>query len=267
MSSSTVKTSTFQALAANIKNADGATPLYLSGAWTFQNASGQTSLSISNNRELTLGSTGFTGTHVVKGNLNAETTFQGSVTNVSDFAEGSLTVTGAGISGKAFIGLKTIGGGGGCGLVFSRGGSYDTTVQIYTSTSGAGSAGALNAAGPFVASGGINWTNGSSDVRLKKNFEPTQGLFEILQIEPVKYQFKFEEDSAPKRLGFKAQNIQALIPEMVISNGQKAEDGSDYLTITPDYLLPVLVKAIQEQQAQIEQLKSEVEFLRDKVSP
>lgn len=54
---------------------------------------------------------------------------------------------------------------------------------------------------------------------------------------------------------------------MVISNGQKAEDDSDYLTITPDYLLPVLVKAVQEQQVQIEQLKSEVEFLRDKLSP
>lgn len=267
MSSSILSTPTYQALAANIKNADGTTPLYLSGAWTFQNSSSQTSLSISNAREITLGSSGFTGTHAIKGNLNAETAFQGSVTNVSDFNDGSITVTGTGISGKAFIGLKTIGGGGGCGLIFTRGGSYDTAVQIYTSTSGAGSSGALNAAGPFVASGGINWTNGSSDVRLKKNFETTQGLLEILQIEPIKYQFKFEDDSAPKRLGFKAQNIQPLIPEMVISNGQKAEDGSDYLTITPDYLLPVLVKAVQEQQAQIEQLKSEVEFLRDKVSP
>ena len=43
---------------------------------------------------------------------------------------------------------------------------------------------------------------------------------------------------------------------MVIATGNKADDGSDYLTIVPDYILPVLVKAIQELQAQITELKN-----------
>ena len=47
-------------------------------------------------------------------------------------------------------------------------------------------------------------------------------------------------------MGFKAQNLLPLIPEMVLTTGDKAPDGSDYLTIIPDYLLPVLVKSIQE---------------------
>jgi hypothetical protein len=115
--------------------------------------------------------------------------------------------------------------------------------------------------GPFVANGGVSWTNGSSDVRKKKNFEPSQGLAEVLQIEPVKYHFNWDKDNDKKRLGFKAQNILELIPEMVSETGELAEDGTSYLTLTPDYILPVLVKAIQEQQTQIEILKTKIEIL------
>jgi len=130
--------------------------------------------------------------------------------------------------------------------------------RVDTYTAGAGSAGATVSAtrGPFVNNGGTTWTNGSSDQRLKKNFETTQGLAEVLQIEPVKYHFNWEEDTATKRLGFKAQNLQPLIPEMVQPNGDKFEDGSDILTLTPDYLIPVLVKAIQELEARVQELEN-----------
>ena len=130
-------------------------------------------------------------------------------------------------------------------------------IQTFTTTS-TGTAGSTVSAttGPFVTNGGTTWSNGSSDVRLKKNFETTQGLAEILQIEPVKYHFNWEDDSATKRLGFKAQNLQPLIPEMVQPNGSKFEDGSDILTFTPDYLLPVLVKAIQELSAKVSALEN-----------
>lgn len=110
--------------------------------------------------------------------------------------------------------------------------------------------------GVRLTSGSTSWTAISSDRRKKKNFETTQGLTELLQIEPVKYHFIWDDDCIPKRMGFIAQNIQPLIPEMVVPNGEKAEDGSDYLTITPDYLLPILVKSIQEQQCTINTLKS-----------
>jgi hypothetical protein len=115
--------------------------------------------------------------------------------------------------------------------------------------------------GPFVANGGVSWTNGSSDVRKKKNFEPSQGLAEVLQIEPVKYHFNWDKDNDKKRLGFKAQNILELIPEMISETGELAEDGTSYLTLTPDYLLPVLVKAIQELKSENDNLKSRLEVL------
>jgi hypothetical protein len=112
-----------------------------------------------------------------------------------------------------------------------------------------------NTGGVTLANGGTSWAAISSDIRKKKNFETVPGLDAILQIEPIKYHFNWEEDNKPKRLGFKAQNIQPLIPEMVLETGEFAEDGSPYLTVTPDYILPVLVKAIQELKAENDTLK------------
>jgi len=128
-------------------------------------------------------------------------------------------------------------------------------VQFYTGGTGAADSLIGATPGPYIANGGVSWTNGSSDIRKKKNFETTPGLAEVLQIEPIKYHFNWEEDDKPKRLGFKAQNIQSLIPEMVLETDEIAEDGSHYLTVTPDYILPVLVKAIQELKAENDTLK------------
>ena len=115
--------------------------------------------------------------------------------------------------------------------------------------------------GVYLARNANAWSAVSSDARNKKDFEKTQGLAEVLQIEPVKYNYIWDEEGETKRLGFTAQNLQSLIPEMVIATGKKADDGSDYLTITPDYLLPVLVKAIQEQQIQIQNLQEQINIL------
>jgi hypothetical protein len=136
--------------------------------------------------------------------------------------------------------------------------SPNETFSLINTGGGAGSW----AIDVIAGSGGVRLTNGatswsaiSSDRRKKKNFEPSQGLAEVLQIEPVKYHFEWDDDSIPKRMGFIAQNIQPLIPEMVSATKEKAPDGSDYLTVTPDYILPVLVKAIQELKAENDTLK------------
>jgi hypothetical protein len=113
--------------------------------------------------------------------------------------------------------------------------------------------------GVRLSAGNTSWSAYTSDERKKKNFETVPGLEALLQINPVKYHFKTQDDSETKKLGFIAQNIQPLIPEMVHPNGEKAEDETDILTIIPDYILPVLVKAIQEQQALITALQEKLE--------
>jgi len=115
--------------------------------------------------------------------------------------------------------------------------------------------------GVRLSAGNTSWSAFTSDERRKKNFETVPGLEAITQINPVKYHFKTQEDSETKKLGFIAQNLQPLIPEMVHPNGEKAEDGSDILTIIPDYILPVLVKAIQELKAENDTLKSRIDTL------
>jgi hypothetical protein len=134
-------------------------------------------------------------------------------------------------------------------------------VETFTAASGSAGTSITFTQGPYVAQGGTSWTTGSSDARQKKNFEPSQGLSVLMGVEPVKYHFNWEDDAAPKRLGFKAQNILSTIPEMVMEKNELADDGTPYLTITPDYILPVLVKAIQEQQAVIEDLKARMAIL------
>jgi hypothetical protein len=118
--------------------------------------------------------------------------------------------------------------------------------------------------GVVLTNGNNQWSPLSSDERKKKDFEPTQGLETILKIEPVKYRYITDDTERPKRLGFTAQNIATAIPEMAIPNGEKAEDGSDYLTIIPDYLLPVLVNAVKELKEKNDALEARLAALESK---
>jgi hypothetical protein len=87
-----------------------------------------------------------------------------------------------------------------------------------------------------------------SDINKKKDFElSTIGLEAILGLKPTLYRMKTEDDTE-KHLGFIAQEVKEFIPQAFIND----EDfiGIDYQAITA-----TLVKAVQEQQAQIEELK------------
>ena len=164
-------------------------------------------------------------------------------------------------SGAADNPLIVVSDNGGGLVTFYRSSAY---TQMYMSSTTSGNqfyVRSQGSGGVVLATGGTSWGNGS-DARLKKNFETTQGLSEVLQIEPIKYHLKTQDNSETKKLGFKAQNLQTVIPEMILDMDEEdPEDGSKYLGIIPDYLFPVLVKAIQEQQTIIEDLKSRIETL------
>ena len=93
-----------------------------------------------------------------------------------------------------------------------------------------------------------------SDVNKKKDFEDsTIGLNAILGLKPTLYRMKDDEESANKQLGFIAQEVKDFIPQAYVENGDK-----DYTFIGLNYnaITAALVKAVQEQQAQIEELKT-----------
>jgi hypothetical protein len=170
----------------------------------------------------------------------------GTVSAYPSANRGNLTISG---SASALLGFSN--GSSSTGYIYN---DHSVSVfQWYSSTNPIEVA--STTLGVRLNANATSWSPISSDERTKKNFETTQGLIEVLQIEPVKYNMLSEDDNAVKRLGFKAQNLQTLIPEMVYSTNKKMEDGSDILTITPDYLLPVLVKAIQEMNTKIIELE------------
>lgn len=100
----------------------------------------------------------------------------------------------------------------------------------------------------------------TSDARLKKNIQNIRyGLDAVLKMRPVSYQWKVDSLSQAINLGFIAQEMAQLVPEAVIVEGDTY--GMKYAD-----LIPVLTKAIQEQQTEIEALKKENEVLRSKTS-
>ena len=98
-----------------------------------------------------------------------------------------------------------------------------------------------------------------SDERKKKNIKPLEyGLAQISALKPVRFDYKTEESDGSERIGFIAQELLPVIKEAV----QGSED-TEY-SVTPTDLIPVLVKAIQEQQAQIEEMKTKLAALEAK---
>ncbi|HKC35216.1 MAG TPA: tail fiber domain-containing protein, partial [Chitinophagaceae bacterium] len=98
-----------------------------------------------------------------------------------------------------------------------------------------------------------NGTIQTSDIRTKKNIQNMQyGLKEIMMMRPVTYQWK-NETGGKSKVGLIAQEVKTLIPEVVVGDETKETLGMNYAE-----LVPVLIKAIQEQQKQIEQLKQDM---------
>ncbi|TXD82096.1 hypothetical protein ESY86_15620 [Subsaximicrobium wynnwilliamsii] len=94
----------------------------------------------------------------------------------------------------------------------------------------------------------------SSDRRLKQDIENLNyGLNEILQLRPVSYHWKSNPDATNKSLGLIAQDVQPILKELITAN---TNNGNDTLGVNYTELIPILIKAIQEQQTVIENLKS-----------
>jgi hypothetical protein len=106
----------------------------------------------------------------------------------------------------------------------------------------------------FATNGTIN----TSDIRYKKDIAGlSYGLNEVMQLKPVSYKWKNKEDV---KLGFIAQDLINIIPEVVFTG----DDENKTLGVYYSDIIPVLTKAIQEQQAIIESQKNEIERLKKK---
>ena len=97
--------------------------------------------------------------------------------------------------------------------------------------------------------------NTSSDARLKDVTGSSRGLDVINNLNPVAYNWKADNHADE---GLIAQEVEKLVPNAV------NQDGDGYYSMDYSKLVTHLVKGMQEQQEQIESLKSEIENLKEK---
>jgi hypothetical protein len=103
----------------------------------------------------------------------------------------------------------------------------------------------------------VAWTT-VSDIRDKTEVTALPlGLDFVTQLEPISYRFKESRDSAvavgPTRYGFSAQDVLKIEGESSVI--VDTED-PDKLKITDANLIPVLVQAIKDLKAELDELKA-----------
>jgi hypothetical protein len=108
---------------------------------------------------------------------------------------------------------------------------------------------------------------------LKTNVTPiTSALSAVNQLNPVTYQYATPVQGVKMptgmQYGFLSGNVQSVLPGVVKTQsylypaGKNNQRSVDVQTVDMQSLVPVLLGAIKEQQAQIDALKAEVQALR-----
>ena len=108
--------------------------------------------------------------------------------------------------------------------------------------------------------------NTTSDSTVKKNIKslPSGALNKVLGLRPVSFKYKDEPDTlnrGKQNLGLIAQEVETVIPEAVSFNRVGNVKMIDY-----DMIIPVLIKAMQEQETLIESLQKEIKNLKSENS-
>jgi hypothetical protein len=127
----------------------------------------------------------------------------------------------------------------------------------------------LNCTIPGIANKFAIYGNGTygtlSDQRLKKNIETARDgyLDDVNKLRVVKYNWNSQEDGEAKELGVIAQELEQVFPGLIQESKAEGADTS-YKQIKTSVLPFILLKAIQEQQTIINDLKARIETLEAK---
>ena len=122
----------------------------------------------------------------------------------------------------------------------------------------------------FATNGTIN----TSDARDKENIQPIEyGMETIMKLKPVSFKWKnsFEKNT---KLGLIAQDLQKVIPEVVVDkewvsneeNNNKTQQPAARLGVYYSDIIPVLIKGMQEQQNENDKLKLQVTALEKRLA-
>jgi hypothetical protein len=105
--------------------------------------------------------------------------------------------------------------------------------------------------GVYLTSGATSWT-ANSDIRLKNiNSHIENAVEKLSTLQTINFSYK-DDKTNKQNLGLIAQEVEKIFPELIDKNG----DGM--LGVRYTELVPVLIKAIQEQQKEINELKLKI---------
>jgi hypothetical protein len=113
----------------------------------------------------------------------------------------------------------------------------------------------VNGTGVWGAGAYVN----GSDSALKYNIQPLESSLNIVkQMKPVTFEYKpFYSKDTTTQTGFIAQDLQQLLADKIYQKGIVKEGGA-YLGVAYENIIPLLVKSIQELEAQIQALKTQL---------
>jgi hypothetical protein len=182
------------------------------------------------------------------GNLLVGTTSASALLHISEVANKSeaaahFRITGSGYSGNHWLD----------GTAYYIGqNSASRNLRLY---SGA------ETAGVNLANGGTSWGT-FSDERLKENIQDIGSVIEKIKDIRCATFTRNDLEDAQETIGFIAQDFVGKFDQVLDKTKLKDGDEEEYYSIKYTETIPVLLKAIQEQQAQIEALQSEINLLK-----
>jgi hypothetical protein len=157
--------------------------------------------------------------------------------------------------------LQRLGSGAGYGGI---GASGDSAFFVY------GSTGTLSQRFQVTQAGSCFNTTGTygtlSDIKIKENIQDARDYLEDLcKVRIIKYSLKADAKTAPDKLGVVAQELEQIFPNMIeeqpdVINGKEMA-GTTTKTVKYSVFVPMLIKAIQEQQVLIQTLTARVQAL------
>lgn len=239
-----------------------------------------------------VGSIGF-----AQGNLNGNIGVRGRVygtagarmnQGVQGFAESAAEGLNVGVEGWAlnsqfanfaFQGFANSNSSVNKGLVLhvSNGSDENVGIEVSSSDIAANLHGSVNIYDDLYVDGNITHTGSitqTSDRSLKEEIETLEdAMATIMHLNPTTYKFKGNGKynglnlSTGQHYGLIAQEVEEVLPSLVKTNTHTYNENGvtksmDYKSMNYTELIPFLIKAIQEQQQEIDGLKAELEKLK-----
>jgi hypothetical protein len=113
----------------------------------------------------------------------------------------------------------------------------------------------------LTSAGALNNTTGTygtiSDLRLKENISDARNyLADLLKLRVVKYSLKEESSAVATKLGFIAQEVELVFPNLVDQSDKEYDGAEGIRSVKTSILIPMLLKAMQELTARVQTLEA-----------